>query len=221
MFSIYIYKLEEEKYYVGKTTNTLRRFDNHLHDKGSKWTKLYKPIHPLGIMYNCDEFDELKYTIKYMSIYGIQNVRGGPFCQINLDQSDITIINKMILSSKDNCFKCGGDHFIHQCNKIGNNIDINQNFKISNFFLNTLIKFDGKRWMVFGTDTEIGSISDPQVTIYKNNINKDQVYKIKSELRSQMVDIMETSIFMNYSFKNINHRDEFVEKFMKLYIDPF
>jgi predicted GIY-YIG superfamily endonuclease len=45
VLSIYILKLEENKWYVGKTYRKVKeRFQEHLDGKGSSWTKKYKPI---------------------------------------------------------------------------------------------------------------------------------------------------------------------------------
>ena len=41
MVSIYVLKLKNNKYYVGKTTS-LRRLKDHFSEGGSAWTKKYK-----------------------------------------------------------------------------------------------------------------------------------------------------------------------------------
>ena len=114
---IYILRLHGGKYYVGKTSNLQNRLDDHfVGDEGSAWTRKYKPIELEASFENCDDFDEDKYTIKYMSKYGIDNVRGGTFCQIHLDDSTQNVIRKMITGSNDLCYHCGGaGHFAADC----------------------------------------------------------------------------------------------------------
>lgn len=41
---IYVLRLLSGKYYVGKTNNPSRRFDEHVEGEGSKWTALFKPM---------------------------------------------------------------------------------------------------------------------------------------------------------------------------------
>jgi predicted GIY-YIG superfamily endonuclease len=119
MVFIYILQLEQEKYYVGKTTNPSFRIDKHFTSNGSAWTKKYKPISILEIIQNCDDYDEDKYTIKYMEKYGINNVRGGSFCEIKLRNDNIITLNQMIKSITDKCYICGkNDHFANDCKKV-------------------------------------------------------------------------------------------------------
>ena len=84
MVNIYILQLEDNspgtytpckgyKYYIGKTTQPDIRLESHFNSNGSSWTKKYKPIKVLEIIPNCDEFDEDKYTLKYMEKYGINS----------------------------------------------------------------------------------------------------------------------------------------------------
>ena len=44
MVLIYILKLENSKYYIGKTTNIDSRLSAHMLGNGSEWTKLHKLI---------------------------------------------------------------------------------------------------------------------------------------------------------------------------------
>ena len=53
---------------------------------------MYKPNRLIELVPDCDNFDEDKYTIKYMAKYGIDNVRGGTFCKITLSDMHIAII---------------------------------------------------------------------------------------------------------------------------------
>ena len=86
MVFIYALRLVKGKYYIGKTNNPCFRLDTHFNSRGSVWTKLYKPIEVIELVSNCDNYDEDKYTMKYMDRYGIDNVRGGSFVSLKLLQ---------------------------------------------------------------------------------------------------------------------------------------
>jgi hypothetical protein len=116
MVYIYILQLEQGKYYVGKTINPSFRLDSHFNQNGSSWTKLYKPIKMVELIPNCDDYDEDKYTRKFMDKYGIDNVRGGSFVSVELEQSTINHLTQMKNGTNDKCFKCGNPgHFAKYC----------------------------------------------------------------------------------------------------------
>lgn len=121
---IYALELEQNKYYIGKSLNPLSRVKEHVTSTlinnpsymGSGWTKLYQPNKIIEVINSYDDFDEDKYTLKYMKKYGIDNVRGGSFCELNLSQHNILTIEKMIAGANDKCYYCGQDgHYINNC----------------------------------------------------------------------------------------------------------
>jgi hypothetical protein len=128
---IYVLQLEEGKYYVGKTTQPSFRIESHFHGSGSSWTKKYKPQTVLEMIPNCDSYDEDKHTIRYMEKYGIQNVRGGSFCQINLSEVNLSTLHQMIKGATDKCYICGkSDHFARDCKRtVKEKIVVNGNEK--------------------------------------------------------------------------------------------
>lgn len=88
---LYILKLEQDKWYVGITTQSVeKRFAQHKKGfAGARWTKKYRPIdiydvHDLGY---CDieraQKFEGRVTRKYMEQYGDNNVRGGDLTDVD------------------------------------------------------------------------------------------------------------------------------------------
>jgi len=55
MVYIYVLKLENNKWYIGKTDSPKFRLDQHFALKGSVWTNLHKPLEIEEIKSNCDE----------------------------------------------------------------------------------------------------------------------------------------------------------------------
>jgi hypothetical protein len=125
MLYIYILKLESNKYYIGKTSNPQFRLEEHFDGSASVWTHKYKPVKLIEFIADCDNFDEDKYTLKYMEKYGIDNVRGGSFCEIILNKENMNTIKRMITGSTDKCYICGmSGHFVSECKQ--NNLDFNK-----------------------------------------------------------------------------------------------
>lgn len=113
---IYILKLEEGKYYIGKTNSLADRYRQHNEGTGSKWTAKYKPINIIDT-HPGDGYDEDMYTKRYMSLYGIDNVRGGSYCTIDLSQETIFHLEREIWSAENKCLGCGSDkHIVKDCN---------------------------------------------------------------------------------------------------------
>ena len=80
---IYVWELEEKKYYVGTSGNLSQRLKQHSSEDGAKWTQKYKPVKIIEICLGNKEVENRK-TIEYMKKYGWENVRGGPWCQVNM-----------------------------------------------------------------------------------------------------------------------------------------
>ena len=113
---IYILKLKNSKYYVGKTQNIEKRYEQHVNGTGSAWTKKYKPLSIIKRIKSTSQFDEDKYVKEYMSKYGIENVRGGTYTSIELDDISLMQLQKELWHSKNLCTRCGrNSHFVKDC----------------------------------------------------------------------------------------------------------
>jgi predicted GIY-YIG superfamily endonuclease len=113
---IYILCLQGGKYYIGKSEDVIKRYHQHMNGYGSAWTRKYKPISIVQIIETSSPFDEDKITKEYMSKYGIDNVRGGTYVEIELSDSQKDILKMEIWGAKDLCTQCGrSGHFVKDC----------------------------------------------------------------------------------------------------------
>lgn len=122
MCEVYVLRLENNKYYVGKTKNVSKRYREHLTGyKSSYWTRKHKPIQIEKVYSNCDPLDEDKVTVEYMIIHGIDNVRGGPYVSMTLPEETKKHIQQRIRMASDLCVKCGSStHFVMECTSDSN-----------------------------------------------------------------------------------------------------
>jgi hypothetical protein len=65
---------------------------------------------------NASPFDEDRYTKELMAKYGIQNVRGGSYVTMFLDEDTVDVLKREIWAAQDKCTTCGRDgHFTKDC----------------------------------------------------------------------------------------------------------
>jgi len=122
---------------VGKTGNPQFRLEQHFNSTGSVWTTKYKPVSVLELIKDCDEYDEDKYTRKYMDKFGVDNVRGGSFCEEVFHDTTLTMLNKMKNTAENRCFTCGQTgHYAENCTTKINNNDTQYSDDISELLKN-------------------------------------------------------------------------------------
>ncbi len=113
--TIYVLRLEDGKYYVGRTRDVNKRYQEHKDGLISPWTKKYKPIEIAEVLVG-DPFDEDKYVKKYMNVYGIDNVRGGRYLLEVLNSGERDELKEELLYIHDKCTMCGSpSHFLANC----------------------------------------------------------------------------------------------------------
>ena len=115
--NLYILKLKNGKYYIGTTNKDISdRVQEHIDGNGSSWTRKHKVLKLDKALPDCDRYDEDKWTKKYMNKYGIENVRGGSYCQLNLDHNSIETLSREISHANNKCLYCNKlGHFISAC----------------------------------------------------------------------------------------------------------
>ena len=116
MEQLYVLQCEKGKYYVGKTTDVMRRFEEHKSGKGSAWTTKYKPTKLIECRVITSPHDENNTTKDYMKKYGIDNVRGAGYCQVVLPEGTLSLLQNELQGLSDLCYKCNlSGHFAAAC----------------------------------------------------------------------------------------------------------
>lgn len=162
---VYVLKLENGKYYIGKTNDLPRRLNEHISGNGSAWTAKHKYICVEDVIKSTSQFDEDNYVKEYMMKYGIDNVRGGAYSNITLDDEQKILLIREFRGILNLCLQCGDpNHFVQNCPlmKVSPHHDIKIKTKINH---NTRVKNKtnrGAKW----TPLEEASL----ITNYKNGV---------------------------------------------------
>ena len=116
---VYVIKLESYKYFIGRAINVGKDYQVHVNGSANEWTKLYKAIaiekiSELNVERGCT--DDL-WTKDYMRRFGIDNVQGGKYINMSLDQRQSL---QCELWHEDNkCTLCGNvGHVANNCTQI-------------------------------------------------------------------------------------------------------
>ena len=105
MGQLYVLKLQSDKWYVGYTDRGIVRVLEHLQNAGkfkaAKWTQKYRPINWEDAVVevtggNKTLEDEDNKTLELMAIHGVENVRGGKWCKVNMTKREIEKLTKSI-----------------------------------------------------------------------------------------------------------------------------
>ena len=116
MASVYVLKLEGGRYYVGKSDNVMKRYEEHLNGVGSGWTARYPPVSLVKTIEGVGPFEEDKTVKEYMGLYGIDKVRGGTYVTEKLTDAQHSVLKQEIWASQDRCTRCGSSgHWVATC----------------------------------------------------------------------------------------------------------
>jgi predicted GIY-YIG superfamily endonuclease len=86
---IYVLKLVEDRYYVGRTSNFLKRMEEHFTNQGAIYTKKYKPLKIIEVVEELTNEDERLKTLDVMEKYGWEKVRGACWCSLKIKKPNI------------------------------------------------------------------------------------------------------------------------------------
>tara|TARA_B100001094_G_C18048255_1_gene728625 strand:+ start:414 stop:1025 length:612 start_codon:yes stop_codon:yes gene_type:complete len=138
---VYTLKLKQGKYYVGSSSDPTYRLVQHKRGGlgGAAWTTKYTPIKMIAcrqvanLIKGGGRKQEDAETKKVMQKYGIENVRGGTYSQVNLSEATVSALHAHIFKKKrlpkdfkqmekwhqaDACMKCGSTkHWSSACRK--------------------------------------------------------------------------------------------------------
>jgi hypothetical protein len=123
--NIYILRLAGGRFYVGRSQNVQRRYQEHVDGSACAWTSLHHPLALERTIESRSPFDEDRTTKELMAIYGIDNVRGGSYVQLELSSDQRRSLQAEIWMAQDRCTRCGRTgHFVSVCQE---RMDVNGN----------------------------------------------------------------------------------------------
>jgi predicted GIY-YIG superfamily endonuclease len=93
-YYIYVLELVDNRYYVGRTGNILKRIEEHFTGCGAIYTMKYNPIRVIEVVEELTKKDERNKTLEMMSKYGWEKVRGAGWCSLEIKKPNDKYKNK-------------------------------------------------------------------------------------------------------------------------------
>jgi predicted GIY-YIG superfamily endonuclease len=113
---IYVLRLDQGKFYVGKTRFLEARLEQHSRGAACHWTTLYAFLDVVEQRPVTAMFQEDAVVKEYMVKRGIDNVRGGSYSQEVLSKQQKGTLLQEMRAEADACFSCGKNgHFASAC----------------------------------------------------------------------------------------------------------
>jgi len=117
---VYTLALQDDCYYVGTTTKDVKtRFKEHENGQGSAWTRLHPPIRVENVItYSGDwpRLEEDKRVCELMITHGMDNVRGGTYSKLKMNQQEVDALSQKLRHAENACLRCGRmGHFASAC----------------------------------------------------------------------------------------------------------
>lgn len=161
----YIAKLENDKYYIGSCVHDIINTKD-LYGL-NEWISKYRAV---SIIKQKSELDIRENTLKYMQLYGINNVRSDIFQKFKLTNKDLKYIIKNI---NDNgiCLGCKKEHNTSECN----NKELAKIYEIEKLYK----MFDEK----------------PSIDNFLRTIHKIEKYKDLNEHSGQLKDYNDKELY--------------------------
>jgi len=97
----YVLKCEGEHYYCGITLDFNKRWSQHCSKDGSLFTSLFPPVSVYSIEMDVEGDWENQKVLELMKTFGIQNVRGGSWCKLELSDKVLDGLQERI-----GCMEC-------------------------------------------------------------------------------------------------------------------
>lgn len=118
MITVYALECRDGRWYVGRTDRPLPadRVLEHFQGRGSEWTRRWPPVSLDRCWSDAGAFDEDLRTKEYMARYGIDRVRGGSYCQLELSPEVRRVLQAELDTAARRCFRCHQPgHFVQEC----------------------------------------------------------------------------------------------------------
>jgi predicted GIY-YIG superfamily endonuclease len=118
---VYVLALEQDRFYVGKTTRPLdERLREHFSKGNMKWTRQYPlvgTLPPLTYVNDLESWERAE-TLERIWLHGAARVRGWQYTSTNYTEADRSSIVTQICERKDLCRKCGNTgHLYSDCKR--------------------------------------------------------------------------------------------------------
>lgn len=199
---IYVLKLVEDRYYVGRTINIFRRTQEHFTGVGSIYTRKYKPLKVVEVEEETTTDDERFKTMSVMEKYGWEKVRGSGWCSLEICKPDIERNKKPKLKKFKKIVYCENDEKIKILYSVDseNIISIGEKLQKSPYLIAVRLeklKIIERRQLARGYLEYIGS------DLYKKNIERREIEKSKFKNVENDIEIPESVKYVKIDLANI------------------